>query len=54
MKLAPFFSLLFTFWIYDNKQMFGNFIDPIKAKTDLRLSHHTFSTVHFDLLNWDE
>ena len=54
MSFAPILSLAFTFWIYNNGQMFGNRIDPIKTQTDVTLSHHTFATIKWSKLNDNE
>jgi len=43
MQLATVPSLLFTYWLYGNNQMFGNKIDEIGTDDDLTFSHHTFS-----------
>ena len=46
MQWAPIPSLMFTFWLYGNKQMFDNKIDVIKTQGELTLSHHTFQEMH--------
>jgi hypothetical protein len=33
-------SLLVTFWIYTNKQMFSNVIDPVDSQDQITYSHH--------------
>ena len=43
MAIAPLFSLLVSFWLYTNKQMFDNKIDKISSQNELELSHHLFS-----------
>lgn len=54
MSFAPIISLTFTFWLYNNQQMFGNQIDPIKNQNDLILSHHTFSSLKWARFNSNE
>ena len=48
MSFAPIASLILTFWLYTNKQMFDNIIDKIKTHDEVRLSHHFLSTINFD------
>jgi hypothetical protein len=57
MEYAPIPSLMFTFWLYGNKQMFDNKIDKVKTQGELTLSHHTFngaSGFKFSQLNQSE
>ena len=42
MQLATIPSLLLTFWLYGNNQMFGNRIDSFTNEDEVTLSHHTF------------
>ena len=42
MQFATIPSLLLTYWLYGNNQMFDNKIDPIRVQDEMRLSHHTF------------
>lgn len=41
LRWIPLFSLCCLFWLYTNKQMFGNEIDPIDYRDQIRKSHHT-------------
>ena len=49
MTICPVISLMLTFWLYTNKQMFGNKIDIIQTQDDILLSHHLITE-----LKWKE
>jgi len=40
MALVPIWSLMLTFWIYTNQQMFDNKIDTLKFQSGIVKSHH--------------
>ena len=54
MSFAPIISLFYTFWLYNNQQMFSNQIDPIDNQNDLVLSHHTLKTLKWSKFNSNE
>ena len=54
MSFAPIISLFYTFWLYNNQQMFSNQIDPIENQGDLIMSHHTLNTLKWSKFNSNE
>jgi len=42
MEVATIPSLLLTYWLYGNNQMFDNKIDAMKLADEMTFSHHNF------------
>ena len=38
---TPFLSLMLSFWMFGNKQLFGYSLDSKSSQTDVMNSHHT-------------
>lgn len=49
MNYLPVFSLGVTFWLYTNRQMFGNDIYPLHTRDEVTFSNHNFNTAFSDL-----
>ena len=50
MTYMPILSLMVTFWLYTNKQMFGNSIDPLQTQDEVTLSHHSVFEISWSKL----
>jgi hypothetical protein len=48
---CPLIAMAVTFWLYTNKQMFGNTVDPIETQNEITLSHHLVGDVKWKNLN---
>lgn len=51
-RWCPIFSLGITFWIYTNKQMFDNVIEPVNSPLQIRKSQHLITNIDFSKLEY--
>lgn len=47
----PIFSLMLSFWMYTNVQMFSNTIDEVDSQSQITYSHHMLTTMKWKNLN---
>jgi hypothetical protein len=52
--MVPLISLPMTYWLYTNKQMFDNKIDPIKTLNETVRSHHLIGEVRWKTMSDSE